>query len=203
MTGTPSCVEGGSPPRPVGEGLPHPSASNYSQGGFSTNEHSTQTRRGMLNPRIHHHAALDTTYSLHPNITFVSLLWCPDSAKHPTCFQEADHVLWPFTSIIGPTCAFSLQAPGDAPRVAPLDSPLLRYTQHIFTNCMVIVFLQPFIHDDLQTVGCTASRTHRRLCVENCRASSWTHGYGIIHSLRLLRTAEEQRWWPERGACHT
>ena len=46
----------------------------------------------MLNPGIHHHAALDTTYSLHPNITFVSLL-CPDSAKHPTCFQEADHVL--------------------------------------------------------------------------------------------------------------
>ena len=46
----------------------------------------------MLNSRIHHHAALDTTYSLHPNISFVSLL-CPDSAKYPTCFQEADHVL--------------------------------------------------------------------------------------------------------------
>ena len=46
----------------------------------------------MLNPRVHHHAALDTTYSLHPNITFVSLL-CPHSAKRPTCFQEADHVL--------------------------------------------------------------------------------------------------------------
>ena len=46
----------------------------------------------MLNPRIHHHAALDTTYSLHPNITFVSLLY-PDSTKHLTCFQEADHVL--------------------------------------------------------------------------------------------------------------
>ena len=48
--------------------------------------------RGMLNPRIHHHAVLDTTYSQHSNITFVSLL-CPDSAKHPACFQEADHVL--------------------------------------------------------------------------------------------------------------
>ena len=46
----------------------------------------------MLNPRIHHHAALDTAYSLHSNIIFVSLLR-PDSAKHSTCFQEADHVL--------------------------------------------------------------------------------------------------------------
>ena len=46
----------------------------------------------MLNPRTYHHAALDTTYSLHSNITFVSLLY-PDLAKHPTCFQEADHVL--------------------------------------------------------------------------------------------------------------
>ena len=46
----------------------------------------------MLNPRIHHHAALDTTYSLHSNINFVSLL-CPVSAKHPTYFQEADHAL--------------------------------------------------------------------------------------------------------------
>ena len=46
----------------------------------------------MLNPRIHHDATLDTTYSLHSNITFVSLL-CLDSAKHPICFQEADHVL--------------------------------------------------------------------------------------------------------------
>ena len=46
----------------------------------------------MLNPRIHHHAALETMYSVHSNINFVSLL-CPDSAKHPTCFQEADRVL--------------------------------------------------------------------------------------------------------------
>ena len=46
----------------------------------------------MLNPRIHHYAALDTMYSLHSKITLVSLL-CPDSAKHLTCFQEADRVL--------------------------------------------------------------------------------------------------------------
>ena len=46
----------------------------------------------MLNPRIHHRAALDTTYRLRSNITLVSLL-CPDLAKHPSCFQEADHVL--------------------------------------------------------------------------------------------------------------
>ena len=51
----------------------------------------------MLDPGIHHHAALDTTHSIHPNITFVSLL-CPDSAKHPiipvfkkltTCFDTS------------------------------------------------------------------------------------------------------------------
>ena len=45
----------------------------------------------MLNYRIHDHSALDTTYSLHPNITFVSLL-CPDSSEHPTYFQEANHM---------------------------------------------------------------------------------------------------------------
>ena len=57
----------------LGEGLTHPPASNYSKGGFSTNGHPSQGR-GMLTPRIHCYAALDATYSLHPNITFVSLL---------------------------------------------------------------------------------------------------------------------------------
>ena len=44
----------------------------------------------MPNSRLHYHVALDT-YSLHPNITFVSLL-CSDLAKHPTCFQEDSQV---------------------------------------------------------------------------------------------------------------
>ena len=92
MTSTPfSSSKGARPLDHLGEGLTYPSASHYSEGGFSTNGHSTK-RRDMLNPRIHHHAALDTTYSLHLNITFVSLR-CPDSAKHPTCFQEAGRVL--------------------------------------------------------------------------------------------------------------
>ena len=38
-------------------------------------------------------------------------------------------MLWPFTSIIGPSCACSLQAPPDLPRVAFLDTlPFRRYT---------------------------------------------------------------------------
>ena len=85
MTSTPSpSSKGVYPLDHLGEGLTYPSASNYNQGGFSTNEDSTKGR-GMLNPRIHYHATLDTTHSLHSNIAFVSLL-CPDSAKHPTCF---------------------------------------------------------------------------------------------------------------------
>ena len=39
-------------------------------------------------PSIRHNTALDTTYSLHPNITFVSLL-CSDSAKHPYLFSRS------------------------------------------------------------------------------------------------------------------
>ena len=106
----------------------------------------------MLNPRIHHHAALDTTYSLDSNIAFVSLL-SPDSAKHPTCFQEADRVLWPFTSVIGTTCACSLQASADLPRVALVDTlPFRCYTQHV-NEVHSNSFLQPFIRDGLQAVG--------------------------------------------------
>ena len=55
------------------EGLTHPPASNYSKGSFSTSGHPSKAR-GTLTLRIHCYAALDTTYSLHSNITFVSLL---------------------------------------------------------------------------------------------------------------------------------
>ena len=74
----------------------------------------------MLNSRLHHHAALDT-YSLHPNITFVSLL-CPDSAKYPTCFQEASHVLQPFTSVIRSTRVCSFTGTSDLLCLALLDT---------------------------------------------------------------------------------
>ena len=43
MTSAPSpSSKGARPLGHLGEGLTHPSASNYSQGGFSTNENSTQ-----------------------------------------------------------------------------------------------------------------------------------------------------------------
>ena len=43
MTSTPSpSSKGAHPLGHLGEGLTYPSASNYSQGGFSTNEHSTK-----------------------------------------------------------------------------------------------------------------------------------------------------------------
>ena len=65
MTSTPSLsYKGVYPLDHLGEVLTYPSASNYSQGGFSTNGHSRKGR-GMLNTRIHCYAALDTTYSLH------------------------------------------------------------------------------------------------------------------------------------------
>ena len=74
MTSTPSLLSKGVRPLDhLGEGLTHPSASNYSKGGFSTSGHPTKGR-GMLTPRIHCYAALETAYSLHPNTTFVSLL---------------------------------------------------------------------------------------------------------------------------------
>ena len=74
----------------------------------------------MLKSRLHHHAALDP-YSLHRNILFVSLL-CPDSAKHPTCFQEASHVRSPFTSVIRSTRVRSFTGTSDLLCLALLDT---------------------------------------------------------------------------------
>ena len=74
MTSTPSLSSKGVHPLDhLGEVLMYPSPSNYSQGGFSTSGHCIKGR-SVLNPRIHGYVALDTIYSLHSNITFVSLL---------------------------------------------------------------------------------------------------------------------------------
>ena len=88
MTSTPSLSSKGvSLLDHLGEGSTYPSVSCYSQGGSSTSGPPTK-ERGMLTSKIHINAALGTTYSLKPNIAFVSLPFS-DSAKHSTCFHKA------------------------------------------------------------------------------------------------------------------
>ena len=145
MTSTPSLSSKGVHPLGhLGAGLTHTPGSNYSKGGFSTSGHPSKGR-GMLTPRIHFYAALDTTYSLYPNITFVSLFMprldqsiLPVFKRLAACFDPSRQSLAPLAHVLyrNPLTQHVLLS-----SILSLSDAILHNT---LTNCMLIIFYNHF-----------------------------------------------------------
>ena len=122
----------------LGEELTHPPASNYSKGGFSTSGYPSRGR-GMLTPRIHCYDALDITYNLHPNLTFVSLLMLRLDQSILPVFKRLAACFDPSRQSLAPSAQILYRHP--LTQLALLDSfPFRRYTTQHVNNCRIIFF---------------------------------------------------------------